>query len=64
MIDWITGNIETLTQAETYEETNEILCRIILQQAPRTLPAMSVGAQVSDDLQCDRDHDEYGRRLV
>jgi hypothetical protein len=51
VIDWITGNIETLTQAETYEETNELLCRIIMQQAPCTLPAGSVGAQVSDDLQ-------------
>ena len=51
VIDWITGNVESLTRADTYEETRDFICRIFLQQAPCTLPASSNGAQMTDDLQ-------------
>jgi hypothetical protein len=51
VIDWVTGNVESLTRAETYEETRDFICRPIRQQTPCTLPARSNGAQVSDDLQ-------------
>jgi hypothetical protein len=50
VIDWITGTVESLTRADTYEETRDFICRPIQQPVPCTLPATSVGAQVSDDL--------------
>ena len=51
VIDWITGSVESLARAETYEETRDFICRLVLQQAPCILSASSSGAQVSDDLQ-------------
>jgi hypothetical protein len=51
VIDWVTGNVESLSRAATYEETRDFICRPIRQQTPCTLPARSSGAQVSDDLQ-------------
>ncbi len=49
VVDWITGNVETLSQGLAYRSNDDQTCGSVGSSAPCTVPTWASGAQISTD---------------